>query len=615
MSAFLPGVLVLAFWGWTCAQQLPPEVVAQLGYGWINAVALAPDGKSVFVATPVGIYGFHLPHLAPHQVEYVLGPHKFERPSSLAVSPDGKLIACGTQSGKVLFWRTPAITWREWPLEPVKVGEEPVSALAFSGDGLLLAAGTGEEVVLVDLLTGDQRRSPSLGGAVLALLFAPDNQSIRALVEGKGVSIVNIHSMEQIKLIEIERASSLAFSSDGTVWVGTTTGKVYRISVDSAELVFAREQPAEVQSLAIGDGWLALGLGREFGSRVEVWDPRNGSLLFEYPETRAWKRVWVGAGEGWPVLLCVPGYYVLESWSTETWTRRAMAAEFSDVIPAVGFLLGGRQLIAPSYDGFLRIWDVSSRKVLRVLPGTGGSIGALAVSTDGNWAAWNGGGGVVVYHAPSGEERVYSNAWLTGGGSVTAVAFSPDGSRLAANSWNCIVLIWKLPKGQRLVPPVIGDCFYVAKLAFSPDGRTLAAGSYEGSIMVWDVARRKRKAVLEAGGELSSLAFSPDGRWLAAGAERIIRIWDSSSYTKLTELALGFDPWDLAFLPNRDVLLVVGGYRLALWSTSTWTNLRTIDLPFYGRGLAISPDGKLLATSHGEGVVLLWDLDALLSRR
>ena len=118
------------------------------------------------------------------------------------------------------------------------------------------------------------------------------------------------------------------------------------------------------------------------------------------------------------------------------------------------------------------------------------------------------------------------------GAAIGEIAYSPDGRILAVLSNGKAddpgdLRLWEAASGKeclRLEPP--GGP--MPALAFAPDGRRLAVGFADGSIRVWDIATGKPLGRLDGHrGTVWSLRFSPDGLALYSGsADTTVLIWD-----------------------------------------------------------------------------------------
>src|SRR5262249_11206650 len=138
-------------------------------------------------------------------------------------------------------------------------------------------------------------------------------------------------------------------------------------------------------------------------------------------------------------------------------------------------------------------------------------------------------GTLVVLTSESTPHREGAPTWATPTGHplwVKAVAFAPDGRRLATGGADGAVVLWEVGRGMERELP--GDpSRAVLCLAFSPDGVTLAAGHRDSTVTLWDVATGEKLATLRAhSDQVQCLDFSPDGTTLATGsADRSIRLW------------------------------------------------------------------------------------------
>ena len=250
-----------------------------------------------------------------------------------------------------------------------------------------------------------------------------------------------------------------------------------------------------------------------------------------------------------------------------------------------------------------------SRHQIAVLEG-GGWVWSVAFSPDGTiLAAASGEGTAKLWDVASREAiaTLYPRS-----SQVTSVNYSPDG-RILAGTAGSDVNLWDVASGE-VVAALRGGLYGTSDVDFSPDGTTLAAGCSDGAVRLWDVASREEIAALEGHSDwIESVAFSPDGTRLASGSsDGTAKLWDVASreaIATLTERYEGNSVYAVAFSPDGSTLAFASGFRVAKWDMAS---LEEIGIPVPHRNavasLAFSPDGTSLASGTVNGAVWIWDI-------
>jgi WD40 repeat protein len=249
---------------------------------------------------------------------------------------------------------------------------------------------------------------------------------------------------------------------------------------------------------------------------------------------------------------------------------------------------------------------------IHVLVGHRNYVRTLAFSPDGSMlAAGDSNGGLKVWDVRAGavlrelEPGVKSNDDV---GQIDSVQFSPDG-KVLASSWDGVSL-WDTATGKRL-HHLEGHHAEVTCVAFSPDGKTLASGSPDKTIKLWVVESGKEISTLSGHPDgVLSVAFSPDGATLASG-DRVgsIIIWDVRSGTAGTKIkGPPAEPriMALAFLSGGTILASQNGFgMLQLWDVAKGVWLRNVKTDRF-EVLSFSSDGKTaaMALNFGEETTL-----------
>jgi WD40 repeat protein len=194
-------------------------------------------------------------------------------------------------------------------------------------------------------------------------------------------------------------------------------------------------------------------------------------------------------------------------------------AGHSNATRSVAFSPNGALLASGGDDRTAKLWRVSDGALLRTLS-VGTRVRSVAFSPGGQLLATGEAGSVALWNVSTGALV----RTLTGfADQVMSVAFSPDGSKVAGGSLDGTIRVWLVANGAlslRLALPPSTPNGSVTSIAFSPNGFSLLSGNDEvspspehGTLRFWRVSDGALLKLYNqaTGVYVSSVAFSPQG--------------------------------------------------------------------------------------------------------
>ena len=528
--------------------------------GGIRSVAFSPDGSMVASASGTMV---KLWNAATGQETATLDGLG----GAVMFLHGGATVGVLTWDGILRLWdvtSTPIRSFFEVHLGWGPQWSFPTTQMAFSPDGVTLAAGWGQTIRLWDVLAGTTLEALDNGTDITSVAFSPEGATLAVGSQGE-IKLWDVATGSIVTTFEARTywMYYLGFSSDGSILVSGSSNTVKLWDVASGTELASVDHSTEVRPVGFSPGDASL-----------VVRSSDGVLLLEVSTTNLARLRGHTHATGVNSLafsrdgatLATGSFLVANLWDILTGRSVATATHPAEVT-AVAFSPVEAVLAFGSYDDTIRLWDVERR----------GDIASLEGPSDGD--------------------------------GVLSLAFSPEGATLAAGYQQGIVKLWDVARAQAGLT-LVGHMSQVRSVAFSPDGATLASGSADETLRLWDVETGTEIALLEGhDGSVNSVAFSRDGT-LAAAWGPTVRVWDAETWEEAADpMRHGSWGYAVAFSPDGTNLAAGSGNTVLLRETGTWRTLAT----FEGHterinSLAFSPDGATLASGSRDGTVLLWDI-------
>lgn len=460
---------------------------------------------------------------------------------ALAYSPNGKLLASGSGSGRVRIWNAVDLT----PYGDVLDAGSYVHTVAFGPSGSVLAIGMGSGTIqLWEISAGVQKLKPLQGhGAdVTNLAFSADGKVLASASRDHTIRLWDVSAgvaLPGFEPLEHSGVTSVALDRTGR-WLasGSSAGDLRLWDLNSRTGIgeVLTNGPKTVAALAVSSDGDTLAAGGGNGN-VYLWNlparrPKKPLLRIHESPASPVRLLYFAKGDQEMVSsdryseLCV----------TQLPLEKKSCSSIKDVVGEGGAIFpspDGNVLASRSKEGIVRLWNAHSFKplgepFLEQVNGTeelGWSsdsqmLGAACGSMSTTLCLWTIG---------STSKPLRVSMGTTG---IANLAFKWDRKIVAVGGWDNLVWLWDLTSTPKRREPFHGHIGPVLRVLFSPDGRILSsAADRDHQIRLWDVDRSGIFNTVLQGNQatITSMVFSPDSKFLVSGGDDgLIVLWDLS---------------------------------------------------------------------------------------
>ena len=579
---------------------------------------------------------------------------------SLDVSPDGKTIATGSSSGKIILWDLGSGT----ELATLAQHDGLINCVKFSPCGEWLAScGEDHSIRIWDIKTASQLFEIQGHDAVVrGVAFSSDGKFLVSASNDNTLKVWKLNAGSPPSLVftllgHTDEVACVEFSPDGSIIAtGSHDGTIKLWPADNLA-----EEPktlsghgSHVRDLAFSPDGSKLASAGYIDATVRIWDCESGQQLSILSHV---DRVVTCAfsPDGQRIASC--GYdSKIRIWEVATSKLVDVLVGHAGRVWEVEFTKLPNELVSIGVDNTVKIWDLSSPYSVQSVFGEEQQIHKPDQNPDSDLKFWQFpeivaqlqqhqksktkklsdftvlnenriakgevDGTVSVFQLP---EYKKLSSWQAHDKTVRSLAFCPQSNRLLTgeienhDNQPHLIRLWDLDTHE-LLAEYQGHNREIRDLAFSPNGKHFSSGSGDSTIKIWNLETGENVTTLRGHKDaIFSIAYHPSGTRLLSGClDGTIKIWDLQNNVELLTLdssdqrvlALAFDDSGDGFYSRLGSNQHIDR-EISAWNSSPYKQVRLSGHQDLATTVALSPDEKWIASGSHDGTAIVWDRKTL----
>lgn len=426
-------------------------------------------------------------------------------------------------------------------------------------------------------------------------LISPDGLKVLSKANWKSVICIELLSKDTLFTMDFDKAYTMSFSPDGK-YIVIGSSKLFSKIFDANTGEFLYELKSDYEKGCDGCNTVIKisSTGKyvfTMSSKKDgiLWNPKSGKKIKKFGEvSKRPNNVAFSADERYLLLSFSKQVFVYDIQSGRTKVK--LDNKWIDYYE-FKFNASANQIIVPSKNNTIEIWDVEKGKKIKTLKGYLNEQRADGLKYD--------------------YTNYYDKKILHYISLKSNVSISANDNYFTIGKIDSSAVIVNLITGRKV--KTLNNSKSILTHDYSADGKWLALGGGDGKIRIYDTKTNEIQFTLKGHGALIfDLRFSSTSNELVSGSwDGTMIVWDFKKESIIQRIDLGgYSPYLVRYSPN-DLYALTGdlGKGVDFWEIDSKQKFRSlIGHTKTISGIEFSKDGTTMVTSSWDGKIKVWNV-------